>query len=200
MKPTDEQDLLKGIQAFDLPSLAAAYDQYSPGLYRYAMRLLGDDLQAEDCVAETFARLLKALRAGHGPTQHLRAYLYRMAHNWITDQYRRGPPPELELHADLPGGEGDDPTRQAELSLERRRVRAALSRLTDDQRQVISLRFLEGWENEEVAAALRKPVGAVKALQHRAVAALRRLLLTEESEEAYEEDGHGNRSRAGTPA
>jgi RNA polymerase sigma-70 factor (ECF subfamily) len=199
MKPPSEQDLLKGIQAFDLACLAAVYDQYSPGLYRYAMRLLGDISLAEDCVAETFARLLKALRAGRGPSQNLRAYLYRVAHNWITDQYRRGPPPASVLDEDLPAGEGTDPAVQADLNLEQRRVRAALQLLTADQRQVVSLRFLEGWENEEVAAALRKPVGAVKALQHRALAALRRLLQIEGRDESYE-DEQGNRSQAGTPA
>ena len=56
------------------------------------------------------------------------------------------------------------------------RVRAALARLTDEQRQVIVLKFYEGLSNEEVASAINKPVGAVKALQHRALAALRRAL------------------------
>jgi RNA polymerase sigma-70 factor (ECF subfamily) len=48
--------------------------------------------------------------------------------------------------------------------------------VTPDQRQVLVLRYLEGFSNEEVAAALQKSVGAVKALQHRALAALKRRL------------------------
>jgi RNA polymerase sigma-70 factor (ECF subfamily) len=51
--------------------------------------------------------------------------------------------------------------------------------LTEDQQQVVSLKFLEGWENDEIARALRKPVGAVKSLQHRALAQLQKILLDE---------------------
>jgi DNA-directed RNA polymerase specialized sigma24 family protein len=52
-------------------ALAEIYDTYRPGLYRYAMRLLGDASLAEDCVAETFARFLKALHTRQGPREHL---------------------------------------------------------------------------------------------------------------------------------
>jgi RNA polymerase sigma-70 factor (ECF subfamily) len=62
-------------------------------------------------------------------------------------------------------------------------VRSALFHLTPDQRQVILLRYVEGWELEEIARAVQKPVGAVKALQHRAVARLRRLLAPTEGQE-----------------
>lgn len=72
-----EPDLIKGAQDFDTNSLAMIYDCYSPGIYRYAMRLLGDDCLAEDCVAETFSRFLKMLRAGQGPRD--RSYFYCFA-------------------------------------------------------------------------------------------------------------------------
>jgi RNA polymerase sigma-70 factor (ECF subfamily) len=60
------------------------------------------------------------------------------------------------------------------------RLRAALRQLTVDQLQVITLKYLEGWENEEIARSIRKPIGAVKSIQHRALAALRRNLPDEE--------------------
>jgi RNA polymerase sigma-70 factor, ECF subfamily len=176
MNSSNEQDLLKGAQHFDPQVLAGIYDRYSTPLYYYALRLLGDNRLAEDCVAETFSRLLKALRGGQGPRDHLQAYLYRVAHNWITDQYRRQPPPPLELDEDFPEGDQLRPEHLADEHIEQEQMRAALSHLTPEQRQVISLRFIEDWENEEVAAALCKPIGAVKALQHRALAALRRIL------------------------
>ena len=186
MNNQSEVELLNGARAFDMHSLAAIYDRYSPGLYAYAMRLLGDECLAEDCVAETFSRFLKQLRAGHGPQEHLQAYLYRVAHNWITDQYRRQPPPPVELEEHLPEDDAVQPEKQVDRSMEQARVRGALRMLTPDQRQVIILRFLEGWENEEVAAAVQKPVSAVKALQHRALATLRKWLLRFEKENAYE--------------
>ena len=166
-------------------SLGAVYDRYSPGIYRYAMRLLGDECLAEDCVAETFSRFLKAIRAGNGPQDHLQAYLYRIAHNWITDSYRRQPPPALDLDDGIHAGEHFLTKSQVDARLEQEQVRLALRSLTPDQRQVITLRFIEGWNNEEVAAALERPVGTIKALQHRAVNTLRRLLLRKE-ESVYE--------------
>lgn len=183
MGDSNEQALLNGARAFDQTTLGMIYDRYSPGIYRYALRLTGDECQAEDCLADTFMRFLKALYAGQGPRDHLQAYLYRIAHNWITDYYRRQPPPQLELDERLPGDDGDLPERQAERHLEQSRVRLALRTLTPDQRQVITLRFSEGWENDEVAAALEKPVGAIKALQHRALIMLRKQLLREEHPE-----------------
>jgi RNA polymerase sigma-70 factor (ECF subfamily) len=185
---SDEARLLKAAQVFDLDCLAVIYDRYSPGLFAYALRQLGDESLAEDCVAETFSRFLKVLRAGKGPDDHLRAYLYRIAHNWITDLYRRTPPPPLELDENLSGEDQHKPEIQAEANLQRERVRAALHLLTAEQRQVITLKYLEGWGNHEIAAAVRKPVGAVKALQHRALSSLRRLLLPQEKEQAYELD------------
>ncbi len=182
MKSPSEPDWLTGAKAFDSSALTAIYRQFSPGLYRYALRLLGDDCLAEDCVAETFSRLLKALRAGRGPDDHLQAYLYRIAHNWITDCYRRQPTPTVDLDETLKTADRQLPEAMADFSLAQAQVRLAMRSLTPDQRQVITLRFLEGWENEEIAAALQKPAGAIRALQFRALASLRKALLPEEKE------------------
>ncbi len=95
-----------------MQALAEIYDRYSPGLYAYAMRLLGDACLAEDCVSETFARFLKSLRAGQGPEAYLQAYLYRIAHNWITDHYRRQP--MLDLDEDLRAGDEVRPEVQVD--------------------------------------------------------------------------------------
>jgi RNA polymerase sigma-70 factor (ECF subfamily) len=182
MNLSTEQDLLNGARVYDLPVLGEIYDRYSPGIYRYAMRLLGDDCLAEDCVGETFSRFLKALRSGQGPQDHLQAYLYRIAHNWITDFYRRQPPPPFDLDDSLRSEDQSLPEVQADVNQERLQVRLALRCLTPDQRQVIILRFLEGWENEEVATAMQKPAGTIRVLQHRAISTLQRLLLKEERE------------------
>lgn len=175
----EEHRLLLGARSFDPGCLAEIYDRYSPEIYAYAWRLLGDAALAEDCTAETFTRLLTALRNGGGPTEHLRAYLYRSAHNWVTDYYRRRPP--VDLDDDLPTGE-PGLEKQTEALQHQRQMRAALLRLTADQRQVVLLRFFQGLDPAETAAAIGRPAGAVKALQHRALAALRRILLKEDTE------------------
>lgn len=176
-------ELLQRCRRFDLQALTEVYDTHSPGLYSYAYRLLGDECLAEDCVAETFSRFLRALKAGKGPVEYLQAYLYRVAHNWITDHYRRQPLPPLELDEDYPASDEQHPENLAFRRIVQAEVRAALFHLTPEQRQVIILRFIEGWENDQVAAALQKRVGAVKGLQFRAVAALKRLLLRAEEVE-----------------
>jgi RNA polymerase sigma-70 factor, ECF subfamily len=175
-----EQDLLAAAKEYDLESLGTIYDRFNKEIFVYAVRLLGDDRLAEDCVSETFSRFLKALQFGAGPKDHLKAYLYRIAHNWITDSYRRHIPEVVELDESFKSDETMLPEKQAESNLIIQQLRLVLRSLTPDQRQVVALRYLEGWENEEVAAALGKNVGAVKALQHRALDTMQRILLREE--------------------
>jgi len=159
--------------------MVRAYEEHSPGLYRYAYRLSGDQALAEECVSETFSRFLQAIRNGGGPIENVQAYLYRVAHNYITDHYRRQPPPPLSLEADLHADHESNPMHVMSQNMERERVRNALLQLPPDQRRVILLRVLEDWSHEEVSIALGKTVEATRALQHRALATMRRLLIEE---------------------
>jgi RNA polymerase sigma-70 factor (ECF subfamily) len=175
-----EKTLLQAALRFDQKALAQIYDLYSPELYRYAARFLGDPCVAEDCVAETFSRFLKAIRDRRGPNDCLRAYLYRIAHNWIADHYRRGPD-VVELTETQPGN-GDSPEQETCLHIRQAQMRTAILGLTPDQQQVIALKYLQDWNNEEIAQGLHKPVGAVKSLQHRALASLKKVLEKEKIE------------------
>jgi len=173
------------VRDLDEDALVEVYDRYSPELYRYACRLLGDSQLAEECVSETFSRLLLALNNGGGPRQYVRAYLYRIAHNWVTDQYRRRSVSTLPLDTQVSMGTNEEPHDVLLENLERQQVRQALARLTPEQRQVIVLRYLEDWDLGDISRSLGKPVGAVKALQHRGLNALRRLFA--QAEENYHE-------------
>lgn len=176
----DEQGLLQRAASFESEALAEVYDRFSPGLYRYAMRLLGQVDLAEECLSETFARLLQALKSRRGPRDHLQAYLYRIAHNWITDHYRRAPLPEMLMDDAYLKDPRPLPETAVAMLHQKQRIRSALMQLTPDQRQVLALRFIEEWEVGEVAVALSKPAGAVKSLQHRGLAALKKILRTNE--------------------
>jgi RNA polymerase sigma-70 factor (ECF subfamily) len=113
----------------------------------------------------------------------LSAWLYRVAHNLIVDELRRR---KHRDHESLDGVLGDTLGDNAESldslagnAIAMERVRCALLELTADQRQVIIFKFLEGMSNAQVAEVTGKTVGAVKALQHRALDALRTQLVQE---------------------
>jgi RNA polymerase sigma-70 factor (ECF subfamily) len=106
----------------------------------------------------------------------LQGWLYRVAHNLAMDWFRRqsrGPTVTLdeELVAD-----SDLPATLVEKRMDQQQLRLAIGRLTSDQQRVILLRFGEGFKVAEVADLMGKSQGAVKILQHRAVARLRKLL------------------------
>jgi len=176
-----ETELLQQAKRFNEEALIEIYDRYNPGLYRYAMRLLNDENLAEECVAETFSRFLKTIKHGNGPNQYLQAYLYRIAHNWITDIYRQHPDP-ISLDNQTVTVLSEDPQVNILNRLEADNVRSSLKLLTAEQRQVIVLKYLEGWNNEQIAKSLEKPPGAIKALQHRGLQSLRRLLTGDETQ------------------
>jgi RNA polymerase sigma-70 factor (ECF subfamily) len=179
-----EQDLLNRARQFEENALAEVYDSYNLAIYRYAFRYSGDAYLAEECVAETFSRFLGALRDGKGPKEYLRAYLYRIAHNWLTDTYRRQPVPALPLDPNLGTDPATNPAQAVALEMEKQEIRTLLKQLTPEQHQVIVLKYVEEWKNDEIALALEKPVGAIKALQHRALRSLRRLYEDRQSGQA----------------
>jgi RNA polymerase sigma-70 factor (ECF subfamily) len=176
MKNSSEKVVLEKAKRFETQALEDIFDAYSPGIYRYAYRLLGDAELARECMSETFSRFLSALKRESGPDNYLQAYLYRIAHNWVTDYYRSKIPPALPLDKVTLTDSSNEPHKIVVDQMSSEQLRDALALLTPDQRQVIILKYLEDWENSTIAVALNKPVGAIKALQHRALVALRRLL------------------------
>lgn len=179
--------LYEQLATFDEEMLAEVYDTYSPAIYGFALRLLGDEDLAEECVAETFYRFLRALHNSAEPIRELKPYLYRIAHNWIQDYYRQKGRRPLEILEESLA----DPQRAIDEESERRllqeQARIALAHLTAEQRLVIVLHFIEGWDQASIAAALQKPLTAIKALQHRGLQSLRRMLL---KEELFDESTH----------
>ena len=167
---------LQRAREFDKSAITAIYDSFHPKIYRYIYRQVGDVEMSRDLAAEVFRRFLQAIQNGTGPDNQLQAWLYRTAHNIVIDHYRRQ---KHRNHLELP-----DTYPEAEFSLEwvvdqqlmAQMLRKAIHALTPEQQQVITLKFLEGFTNGEVAEIMKKPVGAVKSLQHRALNALQRHL------------------------
>jgi RNA polymerase sigma-70 factor (ECF subfamily) len=173
---TNDTTLLKRAKAYDAAALTELYDCYAPKMYAYIYRRVSDAALAEDLTSEVFLRVLRAIRNGNGWRDSFVAWLYRIAHNLVVDHYRRrSPVPEISLDEDVVE-QGSSPIASAEAAMDREYLWAAMSRLTSAQQEVLALRFGEGLTSREVAQVIQKTTGAVEALQHRALAALRRIL------------------------
>jgi RNA polymerase sigma-70 factor (ECF subfamily) len=172
-----DDELLAKAKKFDQNALVLIYDRYSPALYKYAYRQTGRQQTAEDCVAETFTRFLDMLKRNKGPRKHLRAYLYRIAHNWITDQFRK-PGTEVGLDEKIELIEEEQVSTEGKIIQQEtaKRLRKHLLKLKPDQRQVIVLKHLEGMNNAEAAETMGRNVGSVKALNSRALNNLRKFM------------------------
>ncbi len=177
-----DTELLSLAKDLDQTALAILYDRYSTALYRYAYHQTGDQQIAEDCVSETFSRFLKALHNKRGPKDHPKAYLYRIAHNWITDLYRRKSSKEESLddmESLLPAANAKVETAVLQ-GITAENLRQQINRLNDAQKQVIVLKHLEGMDNAEIAEIVGKNVGSIKALNSRGLNNLRKFLNEEE--------------------
>ena len=156
--------------------LAEIYDQHYLPIYRFIYRQVGNVEVSRELSSEVFHRMVKQNQNGTVPLENTTSWLYRVARNLVIDHYRRQ---QHRNHLSLDEELIESSQNTAEIAENRlsiEKIHAALMRLTPDQRQVILLKFGEGLSNQEVADTLCKPVGAVKALQHRALVALRHLL------------------------
>jgi RNA polymerase sigma-70 factor (ECF subfamily) len=173
----DEQALIRRAQDGDKEAFADLYESYFDKIYRYLTLKTGSRAEAEDMTQQVFIRAYRSIRSFKWKGAPFSAWLFRIAHNLMVDFFRRqAKRPTVPLDESLVAG-GDDPLKTAELRFDVERVAAASMQQTDAQREVISQRFAGGLAIAEVAQAMGKSQGAVKALQHSAIAALRRLLL-----------------------
>ncbi len=172
-----QDDLLaRAIQA-EPAALTALYDQYVNKIYTYIYHRVGQAELAEDLTGQVFMRMLEAVRSGRPWQSSFSGWLYRIAHNLVIDHYRRrGRASFVDIDEAAPVSDGVEPFQAVEARMNGERVQAALSRLTDEQAEVITLRFIEGLSIAEVADLMDKTEGAIKALQYRAVLALRRVM------------------------
>lgn len=139
---------------------------YYPKIYRHMLYKVGNREDAEDLTSEVFVRMVKSLPKQKGS---FNAWLYRIANNLAIDHYRKkSRKKEVSLVEEF-GEHAPVQSDETEKILEREDLDKAISALPDDQRQTILLKFMEGYSNKEIADIMGKTVGAVKALQFRAL-------------------------------
>ena len=170
-----DADSLPGFRQLDPHALGPLHDQYFPELFRYARYRLGDADAAEDAASETFVRLLEALQRGRGPRSSPRGWLFGTLRHIVDDHYRAAYARGFEAD---PVDAHDDGTPDAAVEAGERQgeIRRALRFLTSEQQHVLALRFGGGYSLEETAEMMGRKTNAIKALQFRALQALRRHL------------------------
>jgi RNA polymerase sigma factor (sigma-70 family) len=172
---------LVGARRREPGAVTRIYTAYAPALFRFFTAAVGDRPTAEDLTGEVFRGALEGLPRFRGSVEALGGWLFQIARHDLSDYRRRQarrlvqPLDDLLEEAALAGG-AMDPEELALERVEGERVLAALRQLTHDQREVLLLRLAANLTAPEVAGILNKSTDAVKALQHRGLASLTRVL------------------------
>ncbi len=170
-----EEEVLIKARQLDETALVTLVRECYPFVFRYLYYRSITREDAEDLTSEVFIRVVNSIKSQKG---YFPAWLIRIAKNLLTDYYRkRGKSRETSLEEiEEPFSNSIENKRDV---LQSKRIEKMLNLLTDEQKEVIILRFIEGNTNEEIAKIMNKSTGAIKALQFRALSALKVILKKE---------------------
>ena len=173
----DEPAVLAAASSLDQDALAAIFDEYAPAIYKYLLRLGVSPKEAEQTAGDVFARLLDKFSEGKGPRKNLRSYLFQIAYHLVVDESRmRQRSTSLEVAESMNDGMTSvQSLAEGKMLLDK--ISTTMEReLTDEQRNILVLRFQEEFSLKETAEIVGKNVNAVKALQNRGIKKLREVL------------------------
>lgn len=171
-------ELVRLAQGGDGAAFAGLYDRYVDTVYRFLYYRVNDRALAEDFTSETFLRALRRIGTITYQGSDIGAWFVTIARNIVLDHVKSARHRlEVTTGEAIEGREVAQSTEAAVLqTLDAERLMAAVHQLGDEQRECVSLRFIQGFSVSETAAAMGKNDGAIKALQHRAVRKLAELL------------------------
>ena len=166
--------LVVAAKAGDASAFGELYERYRDPIYRFCLARTGTAHDAEDLTADVFVKALQSIDRYQDRGLPFAAFLYRIARNAAIDRARTVKQP-LSVDGLLaePAAK-QNVEAEATLAVEKSILTAALTRLKSEHRDVVVLRFIEGYSALEVAALLGKTEGAIRTLQHRALDRLRR--------------------------
>jgi RNA polymerase sigma-70 factor, ECF subfamily len=182
--PTIAQTIARAKRG-DRAAIGALYQAYVQRIYRYIAYRVDNEADVEDLTAEVFVKMVEGLATYRDSGAPFEAWLYRIASARIIDHRRRNTRrPVADLHEGLTNEE-PAPEEHFEANEELATVREALGQLTEEQRAVLILRFVERKSHQDVADIIGKSVSAVKSIQHRTLIQLAALLGSEEKVRHY---------------
>ena len=179
----DEEGLVRRAQHRDQEAFAQLYEEHFDKIYRYVTLKIGNETEAEDMTQQVFLNALQSISSFKWKGIPFSAWLFRIAHNQVVDYFRSKKRTTVPLDESLvSSNSNDNPQSVVEQKLDIEQLLLATKQLTEAQREVISLRFAGELSIAQVAKAMGKSQGAVKALQHSAIVALRKTLRVTEDE------------------
>ena len=174
----EPQEVARRAAQRDTSAFAQLYDEHLSTIYRYVFYKVGDGGLAEELTAEVFSKAWERIDRFQWRNLPFQHWLIRIARNVVVDHWRslrRIASPIDDLHE--AASEETAPDEQVSRDLEIEALRKALMRLPDEQRDVLILRFIEGYPHADTAAVLGKSVVAVRQIQSRALKSLQKLLI-----------------------
>lgn len=173
----DDETLVRLTQQNDTDAFGELYERYYSRIYSYISLRVGSGPEAEDLAEGVFLRALEKIHSFEWRGQPFITWLFRIARNLVIDHLRAHHRRVTSPLEDMSGLASTNlgPLEILEKKLTRDDLIWAISQLTEAQRQVIALKFAGGLSNAEAARVLNKSEGAVKALQHSGIDALRRI-------------------------
>ena len=171
----DLRRLVDLAQHGDREALEALYLLHFDRIYSYLHLSVGNRHDAEDLTTQTFLKMLEAIGRFRWKTAPFSAWLFRIAHNLAMDHFRATKRWQPEEEVPEPEGSEESSAEEAALqSIGRRSMLELIENLSHEQKQVLTLKFVFNFSNGEAATILGKTEGAVKSLQHRALASLQK--------------------------
>ena len=170
----DEESLVRRAQQQDKEAFAQLYEANFNKIYRYVVIRIGNKTEAEDVAQQVFLNALRSISSFKWKGAPFSAWLFRIAHNLVVDYFRKEKKRATTPLDESLASSDNNPQLMSEHRLDIEQLISATKRLTGAQREVISLRFAGELSVAEVAKVMGKSQGAVKALQHSAIVALRR--------------------------
>jgi RNA polymerase sigma-70 factor (ECF subfamily) len=172
---TDLRRMVALAQQGDREALEALYLLHFDRIYSYLHLSVGNRHDAEDLTTQTFLKMLEAIGRFRWKTAPFSAWLFRIAHNLAMDHFRATKRWQPEEEVPEPEGSAESSAEEAALeSIGRRSMLELIENLSHEQKQVLTLKFVFNFSNGEAATILGKTEGAVKSLQHRALASLQK--------------------------
>jgi len=161
----------------DKQAIAQIYESYFEPVYQFVRLRVGTTQAVEDLTSEIFLKFIKSLKTDNAPHTSLRAWIFRVSRNVISDYYGDNVPLPLDtIEQWLPTGADTDPEVQALRAVEADRARQVIRMLAPSHQEVLMLRFDQQLSLKETADVMDKSPNAIKALQFRAVNTLRQIL------------------------